>query len=811
MKPDLYLLQQKLFTALNTSLSDLDQRQDTWDNTYQKFSEYVEERMGGHKEDYNTGNGRFTKEHLETFGKKWQAYIKHSPGRRKTIPKKGECIADIRAFRNLLEKGVAGFRRQTKSIDVDNYDSYSVFLGYYGYQDFQKQNEQEIEAIRTDWKENRQKEAESHPHTTVHQGATKRGSKNTLLPSSRFIRYSAPLTVVLLVVVYWQVWRIEPDTTEPKRIKINELSTQFISKDSRTFKLLIVPFFKKPIDIADYGYFNEKQLLNRFLSIKEEDSLDLEVRFVIPDQVIDQPSQARSITDTTDIDMILWGQFESNCHAGNRICINYTTSGRVFGFEGEQPSKQEGSSQFQALQFSSTLSDGYLQESIDNIVFWTLANYYSKRGKNKKAWQSAELIIRPNECNSEVLSKTAFWAFRAQELDRALELTRAELTCRILGKAQPNIAYQELFALNTSDTSIIDSSVAWAWGDLGNALSFKEKTSDSLSMKAYQKSLQVIPDNDIALMRLGMMHERSDLDSAIGYFEKLVEVNPELEILGDEHIGDLYQRKGNVKKAAEHYVKALQNNPDNAFAMVSFGQLFARTGDTNSARQLFQRAVEVESENWSIWDDKGSFHVAIGEYETAVSCYDRSIELNNDYKKLWLFRARAYKGMEAWEKAITSYERATEIDSNYTVAWLEEYEVHLDLNNSSEALKTLERAAELNPESSEVHEKLADFYLILGRSEAARLSYEKVLELHEGCHPVSRLYIGNSYMIDRNYPEALQSYKLALDKICDCHKVVTQFEGYFEYFSSMGVDHNNCESMRDSLSLYCDRKHSMKS
>ena len=76
---------------------------------------------------------------------------------------------------------------------------------------------------------------------------------------------------------------------------------------------------------------------------------------------------------------------------------------------------------------------------------------------------------------------------------------------------------------------------------------------------------------------------------------KAVKRNPTSKVL--YHLGVIYHRRNNLKRAQKFYDKALQKDPNHVDCLVSMGELFERVGQSRRALLHFERAYGLEPEN----------------------------------------------------------------------------------------------------------------------------------------------------------------------------------------------------------------------
>ena len=95
---------------------------------------------------------------------------------------------------------------------------------------------------------------------------------------------------------------------------------------------------------------------------------------------------------------------------------------------------------------------------------------------------------------------------------------------------------------------------------------------------------------------LGNLYFQQGLDENAKFeLLKAVKRHPTSKVL--YHLGVIYHRRNDLKKAQKFYDKALQKDPNHVDCLVSMGELFERVGQSQRALLHFERAYGLEPEN----------------------------------------------------------------------------------------------------------------------------------------------------------------------------------------------------------------------
>jgi tetratricopeptide (TPR) repeat protein len=111
--------------------------------------------------------------------------------------------------------------------------------------------------------------------------------------------------------------------------------------------------------------------------------------------------------------------------------------------------------------------------------------------------------------------------------------------------------------------------------------------------RAFERALDLEPNDDEAHYGLGVVLRRDDPNSALEHLRHALRTDPTLAGLHRELGHTLWYAK--KYDEAEHMLgKAIQNDPTDAWAHLYLGHLLRRRGELRPAKEAFRRAVELK-------------------------------------------------------------------------------------------------------------------------------------------------------------------------------------------------------------------------
>ena len=144
-----------------------------------------------------------------------------------------------------------------------------------------------------------------------------------------------------------------------------------------------------------------------------------------------------------------------------------------------------------------------------------------------------------------------------------------------------------------------------------------------------------------------------------------------LELLGMSLKPEDYINRGNdlfykddYESALKAYDKAIELEPDDAYAWYNKGTALGELGWYEEELEAYNKAIELKSDYFEAWSDKGVALGDLGRYEEELEAYDKAIELKPDYANAWFNRACVYARLGNKEKALSDLKKAIELDAS---------------------------------------------------------------------------------------------------------------------------------------------------
>jgi len=146
------------------------------------------------------------------------------------------------------------------------------------------------------------------------------------------------------------------------------------------------------------------------------------------------------------------------------------------------------------------------------------------------------------------------------------------------------------------------------------------------AMKVLDDILAKDPKNEQALVEMAMIHllDLKQPDSALGYMQKVVEINPANQIVLNELVS-LYSEQGRVDDGLNYLMDLAEKKPGSSDLSYSIGQMMALSGREQDAIPYMEKAAQSPTHQTRAFRDLGETYSHMGDPEKSVEFYDKAI------------------------------------------------------------------------------------------------------------------------------------------------------------------------------------------
>jgi len=196
-------------------------------------------------------------------------------------------------------------------------------------------------------------------------------------------------------------------------------------------------------------------------------------------------------------------------------------------------------------------------------------------------------------------------------------------------------------------------------------------------------------------------------------------------------LGLSYEKTGQLNKALEIYLEALEFYPKNVPLLLEAARLYQQTNLTNRSKQLYERALKEEPNNPEALAGQAVNYTAMGFYSKARQYYDHFFELEPTAPPQYRARyANTFLAQRNYPQAFIHITMALAEDNQNPDFWLVSAQARRGLNQPREALKDLKIARLLAPNRPELMGQEALWLYEVGADKEARKITEQMLKLN---------------------------------------------------------------------------------
>ena len=249
-----------------------------------------------------------------------------------------------------------------------------------------------------------------------------------------------------------------------------------------------------------------------------------------------------------------------------------------------------------------------------------------------------------------------------------------------------------------------------------------------VAMQEYQAIVDKFPYFPEAQFYMGLTKFRQkDIEGAAFYFSEALKIYPghqkarkglnnvTKQLLNN---GNKAYKRGDLEKASDYYLKAVQFDQEFYLAFYQLGVLEKKMGNSDEAISYFNKAIKIKPDFHKAWFTLGTSYEVDNNLDSAIVKYIKAIELNPGYTKAYGNLGNIYTLQEDYDSAKDILLTAIQIDPTYA-------DGHLRLGVVFSQQELFFEASEQFKKATEYDEKNYDAWF---RYASSLNSVEKFLE-----------------------------------------------------------------------------------
>jgi tetratricopeptide (TPR) repeat protein len=207
------------------------------------------------------------------------------------------------------------------------------------------------------------------------------------------------------------------------------------------------------------------------------------------------------------------------------------------------------------------------------------------------------------------------------------------------------------------------------WTSQGDDLLRKGSINEAL--EAYEKSLQLDPENESVLLGVATMHHILQVQAAtkaLGIIEKKLDKNPQDMMawsnrgLALTNLGRDDEALKSREKVLELLDQSLEKDPTNSTSWMAKAEILAGMDRLEEAVQACDKVIEINTSLVGYAaETKGYLLEGLGRSEDALQAYDMAIGLNPEKGGLWYSKGGVLKTLGRDSEADAAFARAKDL------------------------------------------------------------------------------------------------------------------------------------------------------
>ncbi|MCW5908936.1 MAG: tetratricopeptide repeat protein [Chitinophagales bacterium] len=317
----------------------------------------------------------------------------------------------------------------------------------------------------------------------------------------------------------------------------------------------------------------------------------------------------------------------------------------------------------------------------------------------------------------------------------------------------------------------------------------------------------------------GYYYNFNNMDSAVKYFEKALEVNPNLNS-SHLNLGVIYKKAKNYDKALYHYTKVVETDSTYAWAYNNIANVHSAKGDIQKALPLYEKAIQLDS----------GYHVAMTNYaiqldeldreDEAYKLYHRSKSIEPYYKNNYYGIGKILYNRQQYDSAIMYFYYCVQLDTAYSYAYYWLAKTYAKTNEIDDAIYYYKQSALHDTTYAEPYNAIGNIYYNKADYPNALLYYSMAI-LRDTTEAIYWCNLGKAYQYSDSTELALKIFRNKALKLDSCQSTAFIQIGNILYaekqYDSAAYYYNNairCDSTsstaRYNLGLICEKKDDYK-
>lgn len=194
------------------------------------------------------------------------------------------------------------------------------------------------------------------------------------------------------------------------------------------------------------------------------------------------------------------------------------------------------------------------------------------------------------------------------------------------------------------------------------------------------------------------------------------------------NLGNSYTAVGDIDKAFESLLRAVQINPLLSEANVNLGNIYLQKKMPHQAIAQYEKALTILGSDPKVMNNLGSAYMQLSNYSRAESYYKTALSLDPQYADVYRNLAGALQMQGKFEEAVSQLQAAVVLNPKDAEAFARLGQIFRQLQRFPEAEKNLSKALMLDSSLASARISLGHLYLDQSRLEEAQEAFSSALQ-----------------------------------------------------------------------------------
>ncbi|MDR3339051.1 MAG: tetratricopeptide repeat protein [Candidatus Symbiothrix sp.] len=244
------------------------------------------------------------------------------------------------------------------------------------------------------------------------------------------------------------------------------------------------------------------------------------------------------------------------------------------------------------------------------------------------------------------------------------------------------------------------------------------------------------------------------------------------------YLGQTYYQLNQLDSALYYYQKAVEVDPEYPFGYIGEGKLELKKGNLKVADELFKKAGGLTKKDPSVYGAIAEAYADLGINDGVKPALDKARKANKKYAGAFMVEGDVLIKQGKVGEAILRYENALLLDAKDKLAYLKIARVYKDVN-PPEALNYLDRLLAIDADYIPAYALIGDINRDLGAYKKALDAYEKFISI-PGVPLLQQERYAQLLYFTNQYEKSLAQIKVVLAQEPD-NNIMHRFEAYNNY------------------------------